>query len=163
MEGGGTAGASPHSPKKRRLEWLFGAIGSPVTLLVLVAGDKAPGAEVLDGRLAFGEDVAVVGVDLDGTMTLIPFDAEVLGPHPGVWHAYGICLFGRAGGLASPGSASLETTSTTVELLLEGGYLDLFKGGLEMCVNDGPVVPRKPHVFKASEEFGGDFKNLRPR
>ena len=130
---------------------------------MLVAGDKAAGAEVLNGRLSLGEDVAVVGVYLDGTVTLVPLDAEILRPHPGVWHAYSVCLFGRAGGLASPGSASLETASSAVKLLLEGGYLDLFKGGLKMCVNNGPVVPRESHVFKTSEEFGSDFKNLRPR
>ena len=134
-----------------------------MTLLVLVTSDKATGAEVLDSDLAFGEDVAVVGVDLDGAVALVPLDAEVLGPHPAVRNADSICLFRRAGGVAFPSGASLKTASSTVELLLEGGYLDLFKGGLEMCVNYGPVVPRKSHVFKASEEFGSNFKNLRPR
>ena len=121
------AGASPPLPKKRRLKGLLGAVGGPMTLLVLVARDKAAGAEVLDGRLSFAKDVAVVGVNLDGAVALVPLDAEVLRPHPCVWNADSVCLLGRAGGLASSGGASLETASSTAKLLLEGGNLDLFK------------------------------------
>ena len=136
MEGGGPAGASPHSPKKRRLKRLFGAIGSPVTLLVLVAGDKAAGAEVLDGGFTLGEDMAVVGVDLDGAVALVPLDAEVLQPHPVVRDADSICLFGWASVLASPGSASLKTASSAIELVLDGSNFYLFKGSLKMSVDE---------------------------
>ena len=107
-----------------------------MTLLVLVAGDKAAGAEVLDGGFTLGEDVAVVGVDLDGAVSLVPLDAEVLRPHPVVRNADSICLFGRASVLASPGSATLETASSTIELVLDGGNFHLFKGSLKMGVDE---------------------------
>ena len=107
-----------------------------MTLLVLVSRDKAAGAEVLDGGFTLGEDVTVVGVDLDGTVALIPLDAEVLRPHPVVRDTDSICLFGRARVLASPGGASLEIATTTVELVLDGSDLNLFKGSLKMSVDE---------------------------
>ena len=107
-----------------------------MTLLVLVAGDKAAGAEVLDGGLTLGEDVTVVGVDLDGAVALIPLDAEVLRPHPVVRDTDSICLFGRARVLTSPGSASLETASSTIEFLLDGSNFYLFKGSLKMSMDE---------------------------
>ena len=107
-----------------------------MTLLVLVSRDKAAGAEVLDSGFTLGEDVTVVGVDLDGTVALIPLDAEVLRPHPVVRDSDSICLFGWASVLASPGGASLEIASSTVEFMLDGSDFDLLKGSLKMSVDE---------------------------